>query len=262
MGCHQEGRISTLSDERVGGVYGYYAQGHVEARTFLELITTQHQARGALPGDQPIPSMADDLSAVVYGSAWGLPSPHDGSVHSSAPSPGPVAVPVTMLLVKPLKALTLTQPWASLMAIGAKTLETRSWGTTYRGPLAIHAGRTYQAIGGKKHYLAICAQPQLYAALARAGLVPMRYERDALLALPRGAVVAIGALLDCVRIGHDTITRQGMCLPPAEPERSFGNYAPGRYAWVFQLHTVCDVPIPARGAQGLWEWDACGGVPT
>ncbi|NJO82401.1 MAG: hypothetical protein HC828_05985 [Blastochloris sp.] len=96
--------------------------------------------------------------------------------------------------------------------------------------------------------------------MARAGLVPVRYEREAVLALPRGAVVAIGELIDCVCIGYDTITHQGVCLPPADPERSFGNYAPGRYAWVFQLHTVFDVSIPARGAWGLWEWDAGSSV--
>ena len=39
-----------------------------------------------------------------------------------------------------MKALTLRQPWASLVALGVKTIETRSWSTEYRGPLAIHAG--------------------------------------------------------------------------------------------------------------------------
>ena len=38
-----------------------------------------------------------------------------------------------------MKALSLTQPWASLVADGRKTTETRSWLTHYRGPLAIHA---------------------------------------------------------------------------------------------------------------------------
>lgn len=38
-----------------------------------------------------------------------------------------------------VKALTLWQPWASLVALGVKTIETRSWSTKYRGPLAIHA---------------------------------------------------------------------------------------------------------------------------
>ena len=41
----------------------------------------------------------------------------------------------------PIKAITLLQPYAALVAIGAKTIETRSWYTPYRGPLAIHAGK-------------------------------------------------------------------------------------------------------------------------
>lgn len=39
-----------------------------------------------------------------------------------------------------MKALTLRQPWASLIGCGVKTIETRSWSTRYRGPIAIHAG--------------------------------------------------------------------------------------------------------------------------
>ena len=40
-----------------------------------------------------------------------------------------------------VRILTLWEPWATLMAIGAKRIETRSWATRYRGPLAIHAAR-------------------------------------------------------------------------------------------------------------------------
>lgn len=39
-----------------------------------------------------------------------------------------------------MKALTICQPHASLVGIGVKPVETRSWSTKYRGPLAIHAG--------------------------------------------------------------------------------------------------------------------------
>ena len=38
-----------------------------------------------------------------------------------------------------MKALTIWQPWASLIARGVKQYETRSWATKYRGPIAIHA---------------------------------------------------------------------------------------------------------------------------
>ena len=38
-----------------------------------------------------------------------------------------------------MKAITIWQPWASMLACGAKQYETRSWATKYRGPIAIHA---------------------------------------------------------------------------------------------------------------------------
>ena len=40
-----------------------------------------------------------------------------------------------------MKALTVRQPWASLIISGAKRVENRSWPTRHRGPLAIHAGK-------------------------------------------------------------------------------------------------------------------------
>ena len=44
-----------------------------------------------------------------------------------------------------MKVLSLRQPWASLIADGSKTIETRTWRTDYRGPLAIHASaRPYE----------------------------------------------------------------------------------------------------------------------
>ena len=42
-----------------------------------------------------------------------------------------------------MKALTLHQPWANLVALGHKQIETRSWATKYRGALAIHAGKYF-----------------------------------------------------------------------------------------------------------------------
>lgn len=45
------------------------------------------------------------------------------------------------MALPPVTALSLWQPWASLVALGAKTIETRSWSTKYRGPLLIHAAR-------------------------------------------------------------------------------------------------------------------------
>ena len=57
-----------------------------------------------------------------------------------------------------MKVITLTQPWATLVAIGAKRIETRSWPTRYRGPLAIHAAIGLGPVGGKKGLQAKCAE--------------------------------------------------------------------------------------------------------
>jgi len=43
-----------------------------------------------------------------------------------------------------MKALTISQPFASLIASGSKFVENRTWPTSYRGPLAIHAGKGTQ----------------------------------------------------------------------------------------------------------------------
>lgn len=40
-----------------------------------------------------------------------------------------------------MKAITIRQPWANLIACSLKIIETRHWKTFYRGPLAIHASK-------------------------------------------------------------------------------------------------------------------------
>lgn len=39
------------------------------------------------------------------------------------------------------KALTIRQPWASMIIAGLKTIEVRNWRTDYRGPIWVHAAR-------------------------------------------------------------------------------------------------------------------------
>jgi hypothetical protein len=42
-----------------------------------------------------------------------------------------------------VRVLSVRQPWAWLLIHGGKDIENRSWGTDYRGPLAIHACGQY-----------------------------------------------------------------------------------------------------------------------
>ena len=45
-----------------------------------------------------------------------------------------------------MKCITVRQPWADLIASGAKRVENRTWRTHHRGPLLIHAAKPTGAI--------------------------------------------------------------------------------------------------------------------
>lgn len=153
-----------------------------------------------------------------------------------------------------MKAITLTQPWASLVAIGAKRIETRGWRTPYRGPLAIHAAKGFPAD----------ARDFTYSKVVRELLLP-QYQGDAQLdkRLPLGCIVATCKLVSCVptrelqEIGVVGVDLSAQCANFIldGQERAFGNYALGRWAWLLADIKRYDVPIPAVGHLSLWDWE-------
>lgn len=142
-----------------------------------------------------------------------------------------------------MKALSFTQPWATLVALGAKRIETRSWTTSYRGLLAIHAAKRFPA-----EAVELCWQEPFRSALEAGGYYAHSASSNNPFQLPLGAVVAVVTLIEVRRIGIDDV--------PAEPERTFGNYIPGRYAWFFQHVHRLPEPVAARGSLGLWTWNS------
>lgn len=136
-----------------------------------------------------------------------------------------------------MKALTLTQPWASLVALGEKKIETRSWYTSYRGPLAIHS-----AIGFPGWAKLECFEPPFSVVLSR-----WHYSPDN---LPRGLVLCSTTLEDCLETRSLDL---GQLLPN---ERAFGNFDYGRFAWMLgPVQKVFDPGIYAKGHLGLWNWE-------
>lgn len=127
-----------------------------------------------------------------------------------------------------MRAITLYQPWASLIADGRKTFETRSWDTRYRGPIAIHAGQRVDA-----EYAVACG-----------------YKPEG---LPRGAIVAVARLVGIITTEQAQRTFDDtMPFARAREEFSHGDYSLGRFAW--ELADVRAIPalwIPGR--QGLWD---------
>lgn len=140
-----------------------------------------------------------------------------------------------------MKAISLTQPWATLVAIGAKTVETRgpTWSTRFRGPLAIHAAKGYPAWAQ-----ALCAQEPFATALADAP--PTRLGQ-----LPRGAIVAVADVVDVART-DDMWVRMDWA-PDGSAERAFGNYATGRRAIKLGNVRRLREPVHCLGALGLWR---------
>jgi hypothetical protein len=145
-----------------------------------------------------------------------------------------------------MKALTISQPFATLIALQAKKIETRSWYTNYRGPLAIHAAKTippaYKPLCGWKHEpFASCTKGILWDRLGYNWEIPDN--------LYLGCVIATCELVKCMPIDDHLVVNI------SNQEYSFGDYTTGRYAWVLANVEVLNKPIPAKGALGLWNWD-------
>lgn len=133
-----------------------------------------------------------------------------------------------------MKALTLHQPWATLVAEGLKIYETRSWTTNYRGPIAIHAGKHVDLDACEQSDLIRCTLYQL-------GI-------DNALLLPRGEVIAVGELVDVIptEVAWNRVSGE---------ELGFGNFAPGRFAWRINGVRKVSGKISCRGMQGLFTVD-------
>lgn len=138
-----------------------------------------------------------------------------------------------------LKALTLTQPWASLVALREKTIETRSWPTSYRGELVIHSAKGFP--GDAKE---LCQKPHFSEALH--GLTAKE------LPLSRGLCVV--RVLACIPTNEMYKVRAVLGHQPTLNEMRFGNYGPGRFAWVLQYVRPIEDGEPVRGFQRLWTW--------
>jgi hypothetical protein len=176
-----------------------------------------------------------------------------------------------------MKALTLWQPWASLLACGAKKYETRSWATSYRGLIAIHAAA--KSISSILKDCFPCHEWDFHPSHAAYTDFVNAAERSlgySITDLSRGAVIATAELVNCwyivyhpgtnvdkalrIPIGAESMTKDkhasdfGDYFVPTEQEMLFGNWTPGRYAWEFANVKILDVPIPAKGGQRIWNW--------
>lgn len=162
------------------------------------------------------------------------------------------------------KVLTLTQPYASLVALLAKGNETRGWRTHYRGPLLIHAAAGLGPVGGVSGLIDLCSEEPFRSVLQAAGIWQGGVRKDR---LPRGAIVASCELIGCYPTARTDdgavayVTRAGSqhkyreLVVVGKQERAFGDYALGRWVWVLKNVRALPKPLPCKGALRLWEYE-------
>lgn len=125
-----------------------------------------------------------------------------------------------------MKALSVRQPWAWLIVHGEKTVENRTWPTSYRGPLAIHASKTLdmESINEMREFSRANHGPLTEAQLAELEIT--------------GAVIGIVDVVDCTQHPRDRTDREW--------------HNPGAWAWVLRNPHALD-PQPAKGKLGLFD---------
>ena len=130
-----------------------------------------------------------------------------------------------------MKVLSLTEPYATLIKTGVKKIETRSWKTSYRGKLYIHASSTK---------------------------IPKEYKNNKELMnlvnvneLNFGNIICSCNLVDCIEMTDKFIEE----VKKNKEEYICGVYKVGRYAWILEDIKVLEKPILAKGHLGIWNID-------
>jgi len=140
-----------------------------------------------------------------------------------------------------VKAISVLNPWAVLLAIGAKTYETRSWVTPYRGPIAIHASKKF---GGVEQ--AIAFSEPFFEVLKREMF--KEFFAESFRTKYCGAVLATGELTGC-------FATEAIAHTLSDQEKAFGDFRRGRFAWRIENVKLLETPVACKGRLGLWEWN-------
>lgn len=146
-----------------------------------------------------------------------------------------------------MKIITLHQPYASLIALGLKRYETRSWATNYRGRLAIHAAK--QPFASEYGNALIQEYDRAWLDALRlahdAGILDDRSRLPFAHQLPLGAIVAVVDLVNCEKMLPSNMQTQ------SKLELAVGDWQFYRYAWKLDNIMALPEPIPYKGGQGM-----------
>lgn len=128
-----------------------------------------------------------------------------------------------------MKAITILDPWATLICEGKKTVETRNWDTDYRGKILIHVSKRSMPDKNYEEYLNKNFVEHLSC---------------------KGCIIGEVELVD-IRPFEEV-------LPEIILNKDIINYCTvemgSQFAWILKDAKIYDKPIPARGNLGLWEY--------
>jgi hypothetical protein len=116
-----------------------------------------------------------------------------------------------------MRAITVKQPWASLIMHCGKDVENRSWSTSFRGRVAIHSSKKTDA----------------YKWLS-ANVIAQKEDESIPLDLPNGCVLGTVEIYDCVK----------SCKSP---------WFMGEYGFLLRDPKILNTPIPCKGKLGFWQ---------
>ena len=126
-----------------------------------------------------------------------------------------------------MKTITIKQPWATLIIQGDKRFEFRSWKTSYRGDLLIHAGKGIdkEAMKRLKKYI----------------------PED----MPLGKIIGKVKLVDCIKMSPKF---KEMLLKENNEIYTKSSFQEN-YGWQVENVEVFNHPIPVKGQLSLWEYE-------
>ena len=164
--------------------------------------------------------------------------------------------------MKPMKALSLRQPWCNAVLLLGKCIENRRWSTSFRGEFLIHAARGMEdyeladAIDFCDDVLGLARWPDVETAFGLPGCLGTPAP------LNRGGIVGRARLVAVVRPRPDRVPFSGDLRdhyrrlgPEADAvlgENGWRWHIPGQYGFV--LADVQPVPfVPCRGMPSFFE---------
>jgi len=124
-----------------------------------------------------------------------------------------------------MKAITLKQPWATLIAEGLKEYEFRSWKINYRGEILIHAGKTVDK-----------------EAMERFKHLDLEY--------PKSRIVARVIIKDCIKLND----KENKAIIKENP-LIYGDINRDGYAWKHKLIEKINNKEEVLGKQGIWYYN-------